>query len=150
MIRLANTQDFEVFTLIRNDCFCDLLYQSNGTTASSTYKIDIETQQQINNDFAITKDDFLRLLSDKKYRVFMLESDVVIGFLLLSFLGKGRWKVYEICVLPQYQAKDLFFDTLEDLKNLRYIHQVIIDAIYLPMHNLIKEICAVDNFITSH
>ncbi len=140
MIRLANTQDFEVFTLIRNDYFCDLLYQSNGTTATSTYKIDIETQQQINDDFAITKDDFLHLLSDKKYRVFMLESDVVIGFLLLSFLGQGRWKVYEICVLPQYQTKDLFFDTLEDLKNLEYIHQVIIDAIYLPIQNIIKEI----------
>lgn len=147
-IRLATSNDFEVYKTLYEDDKISVLYPPVESEINPQQKcenidffqLDEETSKQILDYFKMTRERYEKELADpENYRIYLIEeNNDVIGFAMLFKIDRTRWKLAEFNVIRKYQNKKLITDITNKLvnqSNIKTIDVCVLKEAYEAMRN---------------
>lgn len=113
-LRLATSQDFEVYKMLYEADDISVLYPSSVESEVKPQQdseddptLDEETTNLILEDSILTREQYEEELADlKNYRIYLVEEETeIIGFAKLFKIQKNRWKLERLSIIQQYQSQ---------------------------------------------
>lgn len=133
-IRLATSNDFEVYKTLYEDMDISVLYppiESKVKPQQESESIDFfqfyeASLNQTMEHFKMTRERYEKELADpKNYRIYLIEeNNEIIGFAMLFKIERTRWKLSRFNVLREYQSQELIIYIVNELVNQSYVKTI--------------------------